>query len=80
MTTKNVDDHIEEDGRMDKAYSNVKGVEKKPWTFENQSDESVSLDPNMLEGWYIFHLKGRIHSSVLSTKTSLYDIREPSYK
>ena len=34
----------------------------------------------MREGWDIIHLKGEIHSSVWSTKTFLYDIREPRYK
>ena len=45
----------------------VKGVEK-PRTFENHSYETVSLAINMLENWYIFHLKGGIHSSIWSTK------------
>ena len=40
----------------------------------------ISLVTNMLEGWYIFHLKGWIHRSVWSTKTFLYDIRELRYK
>ena len=35
---------------------------------------------NMLEDWDIIHLKGKIHSSIWNTKTSLYDIREPGYK
>ena len=35
---------------------------------------------NMLEGYGIFHLKGGIHSSVLSTKTFFYDIRNLRYK
>ena len=34
----------------------------------------------MLEGYGIFHLKGGIHSSVLSTKTFFYDIRNMRYK
>ena len=34
---------------------------------------------NMLEDWYIFHLKGEIHRSVVRTKTSLHVIREPRY-
>ena len=55
-------------------------VLKKNWTFVNYSDETVSLATNKLESFYIFPLKGGIHSSVLSTETSLYDIREPSYK
>ena len=40
----------------------------------------ISLATNMLEGLDIFHLKGGTHSSVLSTKTFLYDIWEPRYK
>ena len=58
----------------------IKGVEKKTWTFVNNSDETVSLATNMLESWYIFHLEGRIHSSVWSTETFLYNIREIRYK
>ena len=42
----------------------IKGVEKETRTFENHSDETVSPAKNMLEGWYIYHLKGGIHSSV----------------
>ena len=40
----------------------------------------ISLATNRLEGWDIFHLKGRIHSFVWSTKKFLYDIRELRYK
>ena len=40
----------------------------------------ISLAIDMLEGRYISHLKGGIHSSVWSTKTFLYNIREPRYK
>ena len=40
----------------------------------------ISLATNMLEGWDIIHLIGTIHSSVWTTKTFLYDIREPRYK
>ena len=40
----------------------------------------ISLVRNILEGWYIFHFKGGIHRSIWSTKTFLYDIREPRYK
>ena len=40
----------------------------------------ISLARNILEGWYIFHFKGGIHGSIWSTKTFLYDIREPRYK
>ena len=36
----------------------------------------ISLAINMLVGWDICHLKGGIHSSVLSTKTFLYNIRK----
>ena len=35
---------------------------------------------NILECWDIIHWKGGIHSFVWSTKTFLYDIREPRYK
>ena len=45
----------------------MKAVERK-WTFENYSDETVSMATNILEGLYISQLKGGIHSSVLSTK------------
>ena len=34
----------------------------------------------MPEGWDILHLKSEIHSSVWSTKTFLYDIRELRYE
>ena len=40
----------------------------------------ISLAINMQVGWDICHLKGGIHSSVWSTKTFLYDIREPRYE
>ena len=40
----------------------------------------ISLPTNMLEGWDIIHLKSGIHSSVWSTKTFLYNKREPRYK
>ena len=40
----------------------------------------ISLATNMLESWDIIHWKGGIHSFVWSTKTFLYDIREPRYK
>ena len=36
----------------------INGVEKKNWTLENNSDETVFPPTNTLEGWYIFHLKG----------------------
>ena len=40
----------------------------------------LSLATNMLEGWDIFDWKDGIPSFVWSTKTFLYDIREPRYK
>ena len=40
----------------------------------------ISPATKMLEGWDISHLKGGIDSSVQSTKTFLYIIREPRYK
>ena len=40
----------------------------------------ISLDTNMLEGQYIFNLKGGIHCCVWSTRTLLYDIWEPRHK
>ena len=40
----------------------------------------ISPTTNMLEGWDIFNLKGGIHCSVWSTKTFLYNIREPRYE
>ena len=40
----------------------------------------IYLATNMPEGSDIIHFKGEIYSSVLSTKTFLYDIREPRYK
>ena len=61
-------------------FSIVKGVEKKTCTFENHSYEIFSPATHMIGGWYIFYMKGGTHSSVLSTKTSLYDIRSPRYK
>ena len=39
----------------------------------------ISLSTNILEEWDIIHLKGKIHIYVLSTKTFLYNIREPRY-
>ena len=39
----------------------------------------ISLATSILEGWDIFHLKGHIHSFVLSTSSFLCDIREPRY-
>ena len=40
----------------------------------------ISLDRNILEGLSMFHLKDGIHRSIWSTKTFLYNIREPRYK
>ena len=40
----------------------------------------IFLATNVPEGWEIIHLKGEVHCSVWSTKTFLYDIREPRYK
>ena len=40
----------------------------------------ISLIRNMLEAWYIFHLKGGIHRSAWSAKIYLYDTRELRYK
>ena len=53
----------------------IQGVQKKM----RLSFCSISLATNMLEGWDIIHCKGGIHSFVWSTKTFLYDIREPRY-
>ena len=39
----------------------------------------ISLAKNLLECWDVIHWKGGIHSFVWSTKTFLYDIREPRY-
>ena len=60
--------------------ADIKGVEKKNHTFENNSNVTFSPTTKIIEGWYIFYIKGGTHSSVLSTKTSLYDIRAPRYK
>ena len=38
------------------------------------------MTTNRLEGLNIIHLKGGINSSIWSTKTYLYEIREPRYK
>ena len=40
----------------------------------------ISPPTIMLEGLDIFHLKGGIHSSVWSTETFPYNIREQGYK
>ena len=34
----------------------------------------------MLEGWDIIHWKSEIHSFIWSTKTFMFNIREPRYK
>ena len=54
----------------------IQGVQKKM----RRSFCLISLATNMLESWDIIHWKGGIHSFVWSTKTFLYDIREPRYK
>ena len=54
----------------------VQGVNKKM----RRSFCLISLATNMLESWDIIHWKGGIHSFLWSTKTFLYDIREPRYK
>ena len=40
----------------------------------------IFLATNIPEGWDIMHSKGEVHSSVWSSKTFLYHIREPRYK
>ena len=62
-----------EDDKMDP----VKGCFKKNFTLDISI---ISPAINKLEGWDILDLKGGIHSSVLSTKTLLYDIRKPRCK
>ena len=54
----------------------IQGVQKKM----SRSFCLKSLDTNILESRAIIHWKGGIHSLVCSTKTLLYDIREPRYK
>ena len=61
----------------------VKGVSLKTWPFHFLLFQHIlfnSLATNMLESWDLYHSKGEIHSSVWSTKTFLYDIREPRKK
>ena len=53
----------------------IQGVQKKM----SRSFCLISLATNMQESWDIIHWKGGIHSFVWSTKTFLYDIREPRY-
>ena len=40
----------------------------------------ISPTINMLESWNAIHWKGGMQSFIWSTKTFLYDIREPRYK
>ena len=54
----------------------IQGVQKKI----SRSFCLISLATNMLESWAIIHWKGGIHRFVWSTKTFLFDIREPRYK
>ena len=56
---------------------NIQGVSKKNFTLDISI---ISPAINKLEGWDILDLKGWIHSSVFSTKTLLYDIRDPRCK
>ena len=42
--------------------------------------KSSILDKDMLEALDIFHMKSGIRRFIWSTKTFLYDIREPRYK
>ena len=51
-------------------------MEIKGWPKKNLT----KMATNVPEGWDIIHLKGEVHSSVWSTKTLLYDVREPRYK
>ena len=59
------------------CYKHATGCFKKNFTLDISI---ISPVINKLEGWDILDLKGGIHSSVLSTKTLLYDIREPRCK
>ena len=59
------------------TYHNKYRVFQKKFTLDISI---ISLAINMLEGCDISHLKGGIHNSIWSTKTFLYDIREPRYK
>ena len=58
------------------ALCKIQGVQKKM----SRSFCLTSPVIYILESWDIIHLKGGIHSFVWSTKTFLYDIREPRYK
>ena len=66
---------------MNKKWRNmkIKGCTKKKSLNLRRSFRLISLAAYMLEGWNITHLTSEIHTSVWSTKTFLYDIREPRY-
>ena len=53
---------------------------KKNLDFLSITDEAVYPVTNILESWHMFHSNGRIHSSVLSTKTFFFNIWAPRYK
>ena len=57
----------------------LKGESKKTLPNLRNSVCLISLATNMIDSWDIIHMKNEIHSSVRSTKTFLYDIRELSY-
>ena len=57
----------------------IKGGSKKTSLNLRNSFCLISPATKMIDGWNIIHLKSEIHSSVWSTKTFLYDIRELSY-
>ena len=59
-----------------KTILHVQGVQKKM----SRSICLISLATKMQESWDMIHWKGGIHSFIWSTKTFLYDIREPRYK
>ena len=58
----------------------LKGETKETSLNLRRSFGLTSLATNMLDGWDIILSKGEIHSSVGSTKTFPYDIRELRYK
>ena len=58
----------------------IKGETKKNSPNLRHSFGLIPLAPNMLDGWDIILVKGEIHSSVGSTKTFLYNIRELRYE
>ena len=69
--------HNVESGKYSNKTSTViQGVQKKM----RRGFCLISLATNMLESLHIIHWKGGIHSFVWSTKTFLYNIREPRYK